>query len=142
MNHYSRDMFREMDEIFSRLVSRMHEEMYSMDMPMGGYRIAFESTVFPPLESPAEEIPSRISHVPVAEVHRIDDEVKVIAELPGAPADSIRLDLKGQRLTIEAGGPDMPYHSTADLPPVDRSSMQQSFRNGVLEVTFKTLPEA
>jgi HSP20 family molecular chaperone IbpA len=33
------------------------------------------------------------------------------------------------------------YHTHADLPPVDSGSMQTSFKNGVLEVTLKRLPD-
>ena len=57
--------------------------------------------------------------------------------------EQIHLELQGfSTLIIDAGGIGTPYHTTADLPPVDAGSMQSTFRNGVLEVTFRILPEA
>jgi HSP20 family molecular chaperone IbpA len=141
MNGYPRDMFEEMDEMFARLFSQMQQHMLTGNQPLSGYRIVVQNTGYPSAEPDIPSVQPRTTTNPVAEVHRIDDEVKVIAELPGARPESVRLDLQCQRLTIDAGEPDLPYHTTADLPPVDAGSLQQSFRNGVLEVTFQILPE-
>lgn len=137
MNGYPRDMFDEMDEIFNHLVSRMQQQMYMGEMPVSGYRIVIEGGGRPPADEGMPSLPSRVTQSPAAEVHRIDDLLMVVAELPGAPPESVRLDLAGQRLTIDAGTPELPYHTAADLPPVDAESMQHSFKNGVLEVTFR-----
>jgi len=140
MNGYPRDMFDEMDETFGRLFSRMHEDMMAGEPAVYGYRIVIQGPDYP---GSAQETPpaiERASATRKAEVHRVGDEVMVIAELPGTTLDSVRLDLKGQTLFIDANGPEIPYHATADLPPVDEGSMQTSCRNGVLEVTFRILP--
>ena len=55
--------------------------------------------------------------------------------------DAIELELQGSILTIDADGGSSQYHTHADLPPVDSGSMQTSFKNGVLEVTLKRLPD-
>ena len=141
MKGYSRDMFEEMDEIFARLFSQMQQDMLADNRQFSGYRIVIRGSDFPESDGNTPGVQPRITETPVAEMHRIDDEVKVIAELPGARPDSIRLGVDGQRLIIDAGDPEMPYHTMADLPPVDAGSMQHSFRNGVLEVTFRLLPE-
>jgi HSP20 family protein len=75
------------------------------------------------------------------EIHRTGDEVKVITELPGMTMDAIELKLLGSTLTIDAKEGSSQYHTHADLPPVDSGSMQVSFKNGVLEVTLKRLPD-
>jgi HSP20 family molecular chaperone IbpA len=67
--------------------------------------------------------------------------VKVITGLPGLTMDAIEIKLIGSVLTIDAGGGSSQYHTHADLPPVDSGSMQTSFKNGVLEVTLKRLPD-
>jgi len=134
-------MFEEMDAIFDHLVSRMHDDFMTGNFQTHGFRIVIDSTGFP---GPVQESPAhqpRASLNPAAEVHRLDDEVKVIAELPGAARESIRLDVLGSTLVIDADGPETPYHTTAGLPAVDAASMQSTFRNGVLEVTFRVLPE-
>jgi len=141
MNSYSRDMFEEMDDMFARIFTRMQQEMMTGDPAVSGYRIIIEGHGIPRGEPDLPRADPRITNTPVTEVHRIDDEVKVITELPGALVESIHLDIQEKKLTIDAGDAEMPYHTTADLPPVDTGSMQQSFRNGVLEVTFRLLPE-
>jgi HSP20 family protein len=142
MNENPMDLFEEMDEMFDRLFMRMDREFTSGNPQVYGYRIVI-SNDGPPGGMP--EIPppsSRLTHEPVAEVHRIGDETKVVAELPGATGESIRLDVKGNMLIIDAGDAENHYHTTADLPPVEAASMQRSLRNGVLEVTFRNLVEA
>jgi HSP20 family molecular chaperone IbpA len=142
MNGYPRDMFEEMDEVFDHLFARMQRDMFSHGQPASGYRIVIENRDNNTL--PLQDLvaaPPRISANPKAEVHRINEEVKVIAELPGATSDSIRLDVQGRILIIEAVGIDAPYHTIAEIPLVDAGTMQSTFRNGVLEVTLQALPE-
>lgn len=132
------DMFREMDTLFSQLFARMTHDFpagenpvfsFHMIMPVGG-------------ELPrVQDSPQRGSTGPVAEVHRIDDEVKVIAELPGTTMDAIRLRLNGTVLSIDSDGDTETYHTSAVVPPVDPGSMQATCKNGVLEVTFKVVPD-
>ncbi len=131
------DMFERMDEMFARLFSRMDREFAAGAPQACGYRIVFRNGGAPPA---MEEVPAplpRAAREHAAEVHRIGDETKVITELPGATDDMIRLDMKGSQLVIDAGDAEHHYHTTADLPPVDAASMQRSFKNGVLEVTFR-----
>ncbi len=136
------DMFEEMDEMFARLFTRMDREFTSGNPQVYGYRIVMGNEEIPGGMQEIPAISSRLTHEPVAEVHRIGDETKVVAELPGATDESVRLDVKGDTLVIDAGDAENHYHTTADLPPVDAASMQRSFRNGVLEVTFRNLPDA
>lgn len=134
------DMFREMDEMFARMFTRMSRGMGGGEPQVFGYHIVLgggdESGSA--MEEPAA--PPRGDSAPVAEVHRIGDEVKVIVELPGASAESVALDVRDNKLLIDADGCMNQYHTVADLPPVNAASMQFTFRNGVLEVTFGTLP--
>jgi len=67
--------------------------------------------------------------------------VKVITELPGINEDELRLDVKGNTLVIDAGDADHSYRTSAALPLVDTGSMQKTLKNGVLEVTFASLPD-
>jgi HSP20 family protein len=138
------DMFDEIDEIFDRLVSRMDREFMSGSPQQYGYRIVIHDdgndTVVQ--EIPGSDTPeSRVTGEPVAEVHRIGNEVKVIAGLPGVTEEALRLDVKGNVLVIDAGDADHFYHTSAALPPVDVASMQKTLKNGVLEVTFLSLPD-
>lgn len=138
MKGYSRGMFDEMDEIFDHLFARMQEDFMNGNPQVSGFRFMMES---PQLARSQQDLPlvkPRASASPPAEVHQLDDEVKIIAELPGASMEQIRLNVRDSILIIDADGIDTPYHTTADLPPVDEDSLQSTFRNGVLEVTFQT----
>lgn len=135
------DLFREMDEMFSRLFTRMDRGFAGGDPQVSGYYfVASGRNDYPDIqEEPG--LSDRAAAGPVAEVHRIGNEVKVIVELPGASAESVALDVKEGRLVIDAEGCMNPFHTIADLPPVNAASMHSTFRNGVLEVTFEALPE-
>lgn len=135
------DMFDQMDEMFARLFSQMSREMSAGGSQVYGYHIVInngggqgDGMEFPPA------LP-RSANEPVAEVHHIGDETKVIAELPGITEESVRLDMKGTTLFIDAGDADNHYHTTAEVPGVDPATMTKSLKNGVLEVTFSNLPK-
>lgn len=139
-----RDMFDEMDEMFARIFSRMDREF--MDGTPQGYRHCFmvmdtgERSEIP--ERVNDDTPLSCVHgEPVAEVHRIGNEVKVIADLPGITEDALRLGVMGNTLVIDAGDAEHCYHTSAALPPVDTASMQKTLKNGVLEVTFTGLQD-
>jgi HSP20 family molecular chaperone IbpA len=134
------DMFREMDELFAHLYARMTRDFAAGEPQTFGYHMIIRrgGEASPVPYSQHDQL--RANSEPVVEIHRIGDEVKVITELPGTTMDAIDLELLGSTLTIDANGGSLQYHTRADLPPVDPGSMQTSFKNGVLEVTLKILP--
>ena len=135
------DMFREMDELFTHLYNRMSGDFTAGEPQVFGFHMIIqqdgETSALP--NSPRDRL--RANSEPVVEIHRIGDEVKVVTELPGTTMDAIDLDFQGSTLTINADGGSVQFHTHADLPPVDSGSMQTSFKNGVLEVTLKMLPD-
>ncbi len=133
------DIFEEMDEMVARLFSRMDRDFTPGSPHLPGYRILIRNGEEPSGTTAGPAMEPGMVREPVAEVHHIGDEVKVITELPGTDSEAIRLGVKGSRLVIDAGDGDHHYRTSADLPPVDATSMQKSFRNGVLEVTFRSL---
>jgi len=135
------DMFREMDEMFARLFTRMSRGGLYGEPQVFGYHIVINGADGPS-GIPEPQVHERAGSEPVAEVHRIGDEVKVVVELPGTTAESVRLDARDGTLFIDAEGCENRYHTTAPLPAVNAASMQSSLRNGVLEVTFSALSES
>ncbi|MGB9177363.1 MAG: Hsp20/alpha crystallin family protein, partial [Methanoregula sp.] len=108
------DLFDEMDGIFARLFSRMDREFMAGSPQISGYHIMVQDNE----ESlKAQEMPddagsvSRMAGEPVVEVHRIGNEVKVIADLPGITEEALRLDVQGDTLVIDAGDADHHYHT-------------------------------
>jgi len=67
------------------------------------------------------------------------DELRLVADLPGAEKNNISLQCDGETLTIEAGE----YRERVRLPTrVDEHSAEATFNNGVLEVSFEKLDDA
>jgi HSP20 family molecular chaperone IbpA len=134
------DMFDEMDELFARLFSGMDRKSMAGPLQGNGYHVIIRDGDVG--EEPEVMVPARPANFePTADVQRIGDEVKVVVDLPGITADSLRLGVRNGKLVIDAGDADNHYHASAVLPPVDTASMQHSIKNGVLEVTFRSLPE-
>ncbi len=75
---------------------------------------------------------------PLVDVIEEDDEVIVVAELPGVEHDQVKVKVKGTTLTIDVSNPDRPYHKSIQLPAkVKKEKARSSMRNGVLEVRLK-----
>ena len=75
---------------------------------------------------------------PLVDIIEENDEVIVVAELPGVEKDEINVRVKGQHLTIHVDNPERPYHKELELPSkVQKEDSKSSIRNGVLEVRLK-----
>ena len=140
MKNNPQDIFAQMDAMMARLFRDMDTGFPSGQPQTVGYRVVIQGGNLPPELPDSPVYQSRDSEEPAVEVHQIGNEVKVIAELPGVTDDSVRLDVQGDRLVIDAGDADRHYRTSATLPPVDAASIQKSLKNGVLEVTFTNHP--
>jgi len=77
---------------------------------------------------------------PLVDVFETDDEVTVIAELPGVEKDKISVEISDdrRRMIIRASDTNRKYYKEVDLPAeVDPSSAKANYRNGILEVKLK-----
>jgi HSP20 family molecular chaperone IbpA len=130
------DMFRDIDEMFAHLYTQMTHDFPGRESRVFRYPDILEREGEPSMDPglPNDEV--RAGSGPRVEVHRIDDEVKVITELPGVTRDTLHLTVKGNKLFIDADTGTMEYHTSAILPPVNTEPVQVSLKNGVLEVTF------
>jgi HSP20 family protein len=72
---------------------------------------------------------------PLVDVVETEDQVKVIAELPGVEKDDIKLNATEKTLTISVDTERRRYYKELQLPvEVDPESAKASYKNGVLEV--------
>lgn len=133
------DMFRDIDEMFAYLSGRMTREFPGMESRVFRYPDVLERDMDPSMEQGLVHDELRSGSEPEVEVHRIDDEVKVITELPGVTRDTLHLTVKGNKLFIDADTGTLQYHTSAIMPPVETEPSQVSLKNGVLEVTFAVL---
>ncbi|MEM0266012.1 MAG: archaeal heat shock protein Hsp20 [Archaeoglobaceae archaeon] len=74
---------------------------------------------------------------PLVDVIETDNEVQVIAEMPGVRKEDIELKATERSLEIKAEGESRKYHEIVNLPAeVDPDSARARYNNGVLEVTL------
>ena len=70
-------------------------------------------------------------------VYETDDEIRVVADLPGVDKDDLRIKCDGRYITISASTATSEYEERIQLPGrVDEHSASASFNNGVLEITL------
>jgi HSP20 family protein len=75
---------------------------------------------------------------PLVDVISADDEIKVIVEIPGVNKEQIRVTATENTVTIHTDMPERKYHKETGLPDaVDPSSAKSTYKNGILEITFK-----
>jgi HSP20 family protein len=75
---------------------------------------------------------------PLIDVMDQDDQLIIIAELPGVKRNEIHIKVTDYSLTIQVDSKDRKYAKDVDLPaPVDINSAKSSYRNGILEIQLK-----
>ncbi len=75
---------------------------------------------------------------PLIDVIETDDEVQVIAEMPGVNKEDIELNATEKELEIKAESENRRYYERVELPcEVIPDSAKARYNNGVLEVIFK-----
>ena len=75
---------------------------------------------------------------PLVDVVDGENEVRVVAELPGARKEDILVAAKGNVLEISAETRTRKYRKELELPtPVEAQPSRSTFNNGVLEATFQ-----
>jgi len=128
------EMFREMDDIFDYLFTRMTDD--SMDLRSG---IIAPVSDIPDDTKPVtpEPVPSQetgmIELVP--EVLRDAEGVTIAIGIPGVTEENLNIAVRRSTLVIDAVSGDRIYHAETRLPPgSDPSTTAHSLRNGVLEV--------
>lgn len=77
---------------------------------------------------------------PLVDIMEEDQDVVIVAELPGVEKDDINLHTTEERLTISVDTHHRKYHKDLSLPTrVDHKSAKASYKNGVLEVRLRKL---
>ena len=74
---------------------------------------------------------------PLVDVMSTNNEVKIVAELPGVEKEDIKLHGTEKALTISVDTPQHKFYKDIDLPAsVDPKTAKSVYKNGVLEVTL------
>jgi HSP20 family protein len=77
------------------------------------------------------------------DVYEEDDQLRVVADIPGVDQDAIDLKCDGEVLTLDAASDAREYHERVRLPVrVDEHSASASYNNGILEVSFDRVEDS
>lgn len=151
------EIFRQIEEMMERMMSEMNEgtlfdseafeEMFRNPEGTSPFVFGFSMNVGPdgkPIiqrfgNPPADEGAGPSSSLePLVDVVEEDDEIIVVAEVPGVERDEIKVRIRGTTLTIHADNPERPYHKDIELPSkVKKQEAKSAIRNGVLEIRLK-----
>jgi HSP20 family molecular chaperone IbpA len=90
------------------------------------------------LERQIEQSNGFVERPLLCEVIRFSKEIKIIAELPGAFEESIKINAYDNEIEIEAQSERTSYYEIINLPPeADTKIFKSAFLNGFLELTLK-----
>jgi HSP20 family protein len=75
---------------------------------------------------------------PITDIFDEKTEIRIYAEMPGVNEDDIKIDLKGDVLTISAKGKDRKYRKELLLPAKGKNkTLTSAFKNGILEIKIE-----
>lgn len=87
--------------------------------------------------------PARVQRVPRVDVWRADEGFRVLAELPGAQAESVKLTAERGVLTLYAESPRHSWKRSFELPDdVDADAIAARLEKGLLEISMPRVPTA
>jgi len=157
-----RDMERMMDEMFRGFTEHLPKELvrerklpngrtiresgpiiwgYSVTVGPDGKPVIREfGNLKPSVSSRPWEPPFSIreEREPLADVIETEDEVRVVAELPGVEKKDINLHATSNSLTIKVDTEERKYYKRLELPSeVNPKNAKSTYKNGVLEVTLE-----
>jgi len=74
---------------------------------------------------------------PLVDVIKGENELRIVAEVPGVNKEDLRLSADENSLTIESVTGQPRYHKKIELPEtIDPNTAKSSYKNGILEVSF------
>ncbi len=155
-----RDMEREMEEFLKEIEKGLPQEMMrEVRMPDGSVRREYGPFVYgysvrigpdgkpvvnefgnfrPGLGPGGKPLSLQEKREPLVDIIEGEDTVRVVAELPGVEKKDIKLYATDHGLTIDVKGEDRQYYKELEFDsPIDKTSAKSTYRNGVLEVSFK-----
>jgi HSP20 family protein len=75
---------------------------------------------------------------PLVDVIKGEEEIRVVAEVPGVAKEELKVTADENTVTIESLAGEQRYRKRIDLPEtVDPKTAKSTYKNGILEVSFK-----
>lgn len=151
------------DDEFDRLFKRMSrsfvdlddifENIKTTDNFSGPFYYGYTMTVGPDGKPVVKEfgnvrpglLPTSDSREPYVDIIMDEKEniVKLVAEMPGVEKSDVKIVVEGKTVNIDAEHGTKKYHAKVPIRyKVDENSAKASYKNGILELTFKLQEEA
>jgi len=135
-----RDLVREQTLPDGRRVKQWGPFVYGYSVrigPDGKPQIREFCNVKPRIRMGMPHVEVKEQREPLVDMLEIDDEVRVIVELPGVEKQDIKLCGTENSLTISVDTPQRKYYKEVQLPSiVDSKQAKSTYKNGVLEITM------
>lgn len=75
---------------------------------------------------------------PLIDIFQENNTITIVAEIVGFNKESLKINVKDQKLTLSAKSKDRRYYKSLNLPTVViPNAMHTKFKNGVLEIKLK-----
>ncbi len=150
------------DDEFDALFNRMSRSFINLDDLFGAAKSAgtvsgpfyygYTMTVGPDGKPVVKEygnvkpglLPTSDTREPLVDpiVDEKEKVVKLIAEMPGVEKKDVKIVVDGKLVNIDAEHGEKKYHAKVPIKhKVDENSVKASYKNGILEIIFKQLPE-
>ena len=148
----------EFDRIFKRMsnsffnIDDIFEEFNENGPQSGPYYYGYTMTVGPDGKPVVKEygnvkpslLPTSDTREPIVDtiVDKKEKVVKLIAEMPGVEKSDVKVIVENKSVDLSATHNEKKYHVKVPLKnTVDENSAKASYKNGILEVTFKLVEE-
>lgn len=147
--------FEKMFEQMNQAMQNMHQEMQRMMQDVQengadfkGYTVTKlpgqepRVTSFGDTEGDTFHEPAATPESTHVDVMDEDDEIHVVADMPGVEKEDIELTVEGSTLNIRASSGDRSYDERVDLgASVDPDTAEATYNNGVVQVTLEKTDE-
>ncbi len=142
-NKVPKDLIKEYDTPEGGKVRQVGPIVYGYSMtigPDGKPKIREFGNIKSPMgEMGSFEQPSlSAEREPLIDISSTDNEVKIVAEMPGISKDKINVNAYDKYVEIKSEDPNRKYHKKIEVPEdIDINSAKSNYNNGVLEINFK-----
>lgn len=82
------------------------------------------------------------SETEYVDIHEYEDQIMVVADIPGVEETDVELECDGRKLAIHVSNDSRPFMMQVDLPTyVDDQSTNLRVNNGILEINLDRKPD-
>jgi len=145
------NLFKRMSRSFINL-DDLFEEVKSAGAVSGPFYYGCTMTIGPDGKPVVKEcgnvkpglLPTSDTREPLVDtiVDEKEKVVKLVAEMPGVEKKDVKIVVDGKLVNIDVEHGEKKYHAKVPIKyKVDENSVKASYKNGILEIIFKQLPE-